>query len=249
MLCYVTSSLVGQSLARKVKPSVQAQDFRRSLRVLSRRSLVMKAEGSGYKFGDLTRKFVKDVKSKLDETGKQLSGDDTYQFGDFSKRLVSALRESAASVDVRKLSSEVVERLKSYEFGDITKSLLSSDATKRLVEKATETGQTLTGDMNYRFGDLTRSAASKLADAKTRAERLVSLPDEVDSLRQIVFEQTLVIQSLTGELEEESGRATQALQLKGSVEELKPIVLDNQEAIDVLVSSAEEANQKEQGKP
>jgi len=245
MLCYVTSSLVGQSLARKVKPSVQAQDFRRSLR----RSLVMKAEGSGYKFGDLTRKFVKDVKSKLDETGKQLSGDDTYQFGDFSKRLVSALRESAASVDVRKLSSEVVERLKSYEFGDITKSLLSSDATKRLVEKATETGQTLTGDMNYRFGDLTRSAASKLADAKTRAERLVSLPDEVDSLRQIVFEQTLVIQSLTGELEEESGRATQALQLKGSVEELKPIVLDNQEAIDVLVSSAEEANQKEQGKP
>mmetsp|Transcript_38692 Transcript_38692/g.98948 ORF Transcript_38692/g.98948 Transcript_38692/m.98948 type:complete len:250 (-) Transcript_38692:259-1008(-) len=197
----------------------------------------------GYKFGDLTKRLVKDVKSGLDKVGQDLTGDGSYAFGDYSKRLLGRLREETAKVDFELLGSEARAKLASYEFGSITKSILDSNWGKDALASATETGRKLTGDDNYQVGDLTKGLIARLEGAKNRAAKIIALPDDVGELRQIVLEQQLLIQSLTssGGVEASSVQSGQFLLPEtSSSDDLKSMVVDNQEVIDIVLSSQDD---------
>jgi len=199
---------------------------------------VMASEG--YKFGDFTKQFLKDVKTGLDDAGKKATGNAGYEFGDYSNALLENVKERAKEMDLQGRSAEALEKLRSYEFGSISKSLLNSEVGQQFLSTATEAGRKVSGDPNYEIGDFSRNAVKLMEGAKTRAEKMMALPDDVTELKQILLEQQLLIQSLTGEQYATSERVDQVLRIDGPAGELKPVLLDNQEVIDVLLVSKDE---------
>lgn len=177
---------------------------------------------------------MKDVKSGLDKAGQDLTGNESYKFGDFSKSMLAKIKE----LDIETLSRGALDKIMSYEFGSITKSVLT-ELGQQLLSSATDAGRKLSGNPDYQVGDFTRQAISKLEGAKSRAERLLALPDEVEVLKQVVMEQELLIQSLTNK-EGADRQSNETLLLPDRVEDLKLIVLDNQEVIDVVLSSKDD---------
>lgn len=68
-------------------------------------------------------------------------------------------------------------------------------------------------------GDLSRDAMSRLSAAKDRAAKLLALPSEVDTLKQIVLEQQILLNSLTKkEGSQEQAKELLALTGVGSVD-------------------------------
>ena len=198
-----------------------------------------------YQFGDFSKKILKDAKAGLEKAGKDISGNEAYQFGDFTKGLL----KRASELDIERMSRGALEKVMSYEFGSITKSILATPSGQKLVDAATEAGKKVSGDPEYKLGDFTKKVAAKLDSAKDRTQRILSLPDEVEVLRQVVQEQQLLISSLSSEAagpgeEVEVEVVADQKQLPGTAEELKPMVVDNQEVIDVLISSRDDEENK-----
>lgn len=202
---------------------------------LGRRTVEVRA--SDYKFGDLTKKLMKSAKESLDKAGKEATGNSAYEFGDYTKSLLAGIQAKAGQLDLATLSRQALEKLMSYEFGDISRAVLHSEVGRQLLSTATEAGRRISGDENYQVGDFTRRAMLRLESAKTRAEKVAALPDDVAELKQILLEQQLLIQSLAGEQYSTPERVDQVLRIEGSADDLKPTLLDNQEVIDVLLSS------------
>lgn len=72
---------------------------------------------------------------------------------------------------------------------------------------------------SLQVGDLSRDAMSRLSAAMDRAAKLLALPSEVDTLKQIVLEQQILLNSLTKkEGSQEQAKELLALTGAGSVD-------------------------------
>ena len=73
-----------------------------------------------YEFGQFTKKAIADLTDKATTAGRELTGDDQYEFGDITKQVVSDLGKGAT------VAGRAVLGREDYEFGDISRSMLSS---------------------------------------------------------------------------------------------------------------------------
>lgn len=218
----------------------------------------------GYQFGDLSKKLAEAAKGQVDKLGKaatgdanyefgdltrklsqQITGDSNYRFGDLTRKVLGGIQKGAeeATLQLQDFTQEALQQIRSYEFGSITKSLLETEWGKEVVSQAEAAGRSLSGNPDYKLGDLTRGLSEQLSGAKDRAGKLMALPSDVDQLKQIVLEQQILLKSLV-QKEGSQAEGKELMQLTGSVEELKPLVLDQQEVIDVLLSSLDERAEK-----
>jgi hypothetical protein len=87
---------------------------------------------------------------------QQVTGDETYHFGDLTKQALSDLTGKNVSQQ-------------GYQFGDISKNL------------AATVGQSITGDEDYQFGDITKEGLRKFEQELEdwKAESLYELPNSI----------------------------------------------------------------------
>jgi hypothetical protein len=87
---------------------------------------------------------------------QQVTGDETYHFGDLTKQALSDLTGKNVTAD-------------GYQFGDISKNV------------ATTVGQSITGDEDYQFGDITKGSLRKIEQdlEEWKTENLSELPNSI----------------------------------------------------------------------
>eukprot|EP00854_Cymbomonas_tetramitiformis_P019467 gene19467-23276_t len=171
--------------------------------------------------------------------GKKVTGDESYKIGDLSKGLVADIRESAAGYEFGDISKGMLKKVSDSKFGVMADSVLKADWGQKFLDSATTAGSKITGREDYKFGDLARELQDNVTGIKDRADRLRSLPAEVDRLQQIAKEQQFLINSLTETLATEQSLASLDEVIDSAdAEALAPVVLEQQEAIDVLLKEA-----------
>lgn len=112
-----------------------------------------KNDHTGYKFGDFTRS----LKNRLNERASQITGKETYEFGDLSRWADKKAKERIMAI--RSQTGEY-----KYEFGDLSR--LADNIVKEQAAKYA--GKENASD--YQFGDVTKTLLKKVLTGEYDAQ-------------------------------------------------------------------------------